>query len=140
MGISGEEYDEIRNVVGDSHAFSSRGLISSGANPFKKIFSAIKNSRPTKFLFGNNTEAYGHPLCIVKSGEKNYNRHLKRLRREVRSMSLGDETYNNYGANQYPASSRSRGFPQNSKVVCVLMFNHPVDLTPTPQAPQCVCE
>lgn len=127
--------------MGDSYAFSSRGLIKSGPGPFKKIFSAIKNSRPTKFLFGNNTEAYGHPLCIVRAGGNNYKRHLKRLRREVRSMTLVDDTYNNYGANQHQASSISRGFPQNSEVVCVVMFNHPEDLSPTPQAPaQCVGE
>ncbi|KAL5288912.1 CA14.2 family protein [Megaselia abdita] len=126
VGISGREYDDIRRVVGDSYAFSSRGLISSGASSIKKVFSAIKNFRPSKFLFRNNTEAYGHPLCIVRQGENDYHHHLKRLRRDVSAMPLVDQLYNEYGAYD-TSSSGQRDFSNKNKVVCVLMFDHPED-------------
>lgn len=126
VGITGREYDDIRKVVGDSYAFSSRGLISSGASSIKKVFSAIKNFRPSKFLFQNNTEAYGHPLCIVRQGENDYHHYLKRLRRDVSAIPLVDKLYDDYGAFQ-TANKDQRAFSSKNQVVCVLMFDHPED-------------
>lgn len=121
--ISESEYDELKSVVGDNYAFSSRGLFSSGSNSFKKIFDSIKQFRPSKFFFGNNKPVYGHPLCIVRGGQKNFNAPLKRLRRDLSSIPFefsGAQHYNPYRSHQALARRNS----ERTKVFCVLMYDH----------------
>lgn len=126
MGISSREYDDIRKIVGYSYVFPSRGLMTSGASSIKNVFDTMTRSTPSKYSFRNNTEAYGHPLCIMTTGQNDYHRHLERLRRDVRSIHLGDEINSNYGGYHYD-DPRQRDPLQTNPVVCMLMIEHPED-------------